>query len=445
MKTEIRNGEHSTVILDITVEQERVFKAYDKIISDSVRFVSVPGFRKGKAPRKLAEKELNLEKVKNQATEDLATEVLREVVKEKNISPVAPPDIDVKSFDPESDFSFTAVFEVYPEFELGDYSTFEIEVEKPELQDSSVQKAYDNLRDQYATFETIDEDRAAEKSDYVVVSFTGTVDGTVNKNACAEDMVINLAEDRFIPGFLEAIIGMKKGEIKDVNLKFPENYEPSLKGKDVNFKIELKELQRKVYPEFDDQFVKEHFQFETVDALRADIARRMQENIDNRAKAQAENKISTKLSELVNAEIPESMVLSELQKILDKMAADYSHYGVDIFKNLTDEQFNEFAESKKPEALARVKTDLALDKIVELENLTISDDELENQIATIAATMNEDVKKFRQKIKKSNSILSLKALLLRDKALNYVCSISAVNYVLPKQEEKKEEEQVAAE
>ena len=431
MKIDVVNGEHSTAILDISVEEEKVRESYDKIVRDSIKFVAVPGFRKGKAPRKLAEKELNMDKIRQHVIEDLVSETLQEAVTEKNIKAISSPDVEILSFEIDGNLNYKATVDVIPEIELSGYNDLEFEVEKDEFNEKTVESVMANLQEQYCRYEELSEDKAISLGDYVVADFDGFSDGKKIDKASAVDSRMEMKEDAFVPGFVSNVIGLKKGEEKEFTVVFPEDYPGEMKSKEVTFKFRLKNIEKKVLPELNDEFAKIASTFETFSEFEVDIRKRISDNIETRATAAAQSKLCAKLSSLVTVELPESMVVREQQNALDQMARTYSQYGVDIFKGLNDEQILKFAEDKRPEAEDKVKLALALDKIAENENIEVTDDDIDNKIKEIAGEVGQDFSKMKSNLKKNRRIESIRELIRQDKALKHVLSISSVKYIKP--------------
>ncbi len=431
MKVDVTSGGNSTAILEVTVDSSQVRESYDKSVKNAIKFVTVPGFRKGKAPRKLAEKELNVELIKQHIVEDLVSATLQKAVVEKEVQVVSSPDVEIVSFDLDGELVYKAVVDVMPEIELGNYDGFELQVEKPELKDESVERALENLREKSASFDELDEDRGLVMGDFALVDFDCIDDGKKVPQGSAANYQMELKEDAFIPGFVENIVGVKKGETKEFNITFPEDYPGALKGKNVVFKFTLHRIESKVLPEYNDEFAKKVSNFETMEELRLDIRKRMSDNIEARAASDAEAKVCERLAGMITAELPESMVLREQQKLMDRMAHTYSQYGVDIFKNLTDEQILKFAEDKRPEAEAKVKVELALNSIADKENIEVSDSDLDDKIREISVEIGQEFGKLKTNLKKNGRMESLRAVIRQDKALKHVSSLSSVTYIEP--------------
>lgn len=431
MKIDVVNGEHSTVIMDISVEEEKIRESYEKIVKDSVKFITVPGFRKGKAPRKLAEKELNLEMVKQHMIEDLVSKTMQEAITEKNIKAVASPEIEILNFDIEGKLDYKAIVDIFPEIEISGYNDFEFEVEKDEFDEKTVEKALGNLQDQYSTYEEVTEERAIELGDYALADFEGFADGQKVDRASAVGSRMEMKEDSFVPGFVANIVGLKKGDEKEFSVVFPEDYPGELQGKEVTFKVKLNGIEKKVLPELNDDFAKKASSFENFEDLKVDLEKRIKDNIEARAEAQAQSKLCDKLSSLVTASLPESMIAREQQSALDRMSRMYSQYGVDIFKGLSDEQILKFAEDKRPEAEDKVRLFLALDKIADNENIEVTDSDVDVKIREIAGELGQDFNKVKSNLKKNRRLDSIRELIRQDKALKYVLSISSVKYVKP--------------
>lgn len=428
MKSEIKKGEKSTCTLTVKIEEAEIKEANEKALVAAMKTVSVPGFRKGKAPRRLAEQAINQAALRARVMEDLIESSYPKAVEENKIRPISRPEINITNYNSELEIEYTAKVDIYPELELDEasYKHLKLEVEKEDIKEAAVQKAIEFLREQAAIYTPIEEDRGLQEGDYALVDFLCTVKGKKVKEGSVTNYTMQVIPASFVPGFTDSIIGVKKGETKEFDITFPEDYHSVLKGKNAKFKFTLHEIQTKTLPELDDEFAKQVSEYDTYEKMLEDINNRMDENANARTLNDSKNVAGEKLAETIKVDLPESLIQAELNGILSKMAQSYARQGLDIFKNLDDEQIRKIAESRRAEAEKYSAVQVILHSIAKKENITVTEEEVNTKLAEISG--GRDVRKMRRDLIKSGRIAEVEEGILLDKTLEFVVENADITY-----------------
>lgn len=349
--------------------------------------MTVPGFRKGKAPRKVIENMYGEGVFYEEAFEALYPDAYEAAVRDENVTPVDYPEIDIISIDRETGIKFTATADIYPEAKIGDYKSIEAEKTVYKVEDVDVDNALESERQQQARW--IDTDRAAENGDRVVIDYSGSVDGKKFDGGTAEKYTLTLGSNMMVPGFEDQIVGMKSGEEKTIKVTFPEQYhEESLAGKEAEFEIKMHEVQYSELPELDDEFVRDVSDtFDTLEEYKADIRSRLEKEAEQRSENSLESAILDKIAALVEADIPASMIEKETDNLVERNRYSMMMYGLrfEDYLQMTGSTMEEFRESQKETALMNIKTRLALEAVRDAEGITVSHDEVHEQIEKTAA------------------------------------------------------------
>ena len=433
----VKNVEKEAVHAKVTVEITRaelepsLNKVYLKVRKD----ISMPGFRKGKAPRMVIEAAYGKHVFFEDAIEDMFPEIYKECVLTQDLKPVGRP--GVSKLDIGDDDSVTLVIEtdLYPEVTLGQYKGLEIEKADVEVSESEIDAEVDRMAQNVARITTVD--RAAAEGDTAVIDFEGFKDGIAFAGGKGEDYELKLGSHTFIPGFEEQVVGMSAGEEKDVNVTFPENYhEKSLAGAPVVFKVKVHEVKETVVPEKDDEFVKDVSEFDTMAELRADIEKRIRDEKQAGIDRAFENAAIEKAVANMTVEIPDSMVEEELERQMERMDYELRSQGASLeaYAQMMGGNMDNIKNSLRPGALSSVKTNVMLDAVVDAEKIEVTEEECEEEYAKLAESYKMDV----EKVKEILDMDGMKGDLQVRKAARLIAD-SAVA-VAPKAEEKKDEE-----
>ena len=382
--------------LEIKVSAEDFDKACQKVFQKKGKRIEVPGFRKGKAPRKTIEKLYGEAIFFEDAVNDLYPAAIQNAVEESGLEIVCPPSVDVTEVSKENGVTFKAVCTVKPEINVKDYKGIKASKNVKEVTEDDVNAEVDRMRDRNARTISV-EGRPAANGDTVVIDFEGFVDGVAFDGGKAEKFSLTLGSGQFIPGFEDQVVGHNVGDEFDINVTFPEEYHSEeLKGKPAVFKIKLHEINAKELPAADDQFAKDVTEFDTLADLK-DIRKRQTEANEKAASDEFENKLIDAVIENIEGEIPTEMY----EVRIDEMIRDFEYrlrsqgLQLDMYLQYTGMTRDSFRKTFEAQATRQVKIRLALEKIVELEGITASDEEIEKEYNRLAEGYKMDVEKLK--------------------------------------------------
>ena len=390
--------ENNRAKLTITVTPEAFAAAMQKAYLKTAGRYNVPGFRKGKAPRKVIETMYGESAFYEEAFELVWGEAYDAALAEHNLTAVDKPSIDITTISVAEGVVYTAEVQLMPEVTLGAYQKLEVPEPDFAVSDEEVMAEIEKEREKNARY--IEVDRAVENGDRVILDYSGSVDGEKFEGGTAEDQQLVIGSGTFIPGFEEQVVGMKAGEEKDINVKFPEEYSAPLAGKDAVFAIKIKAIQVKELPALDDEFAKDISDFDTLDALKADKKAKMDEKAAKNRQNAIENIALQKASENAIVDIPDVMVERQINHMLRDIAYQLSMSGLSLedYVKYTGTDMNGLKESYRAEALARVKTQLVVEAISKKEGLTCSDDDLKAIIAEYADGSGKSAEEFEKSL-----------------------------------------------
>ncbi|MGI5896151.1 MAG: trigger factor [Oscillospiraceae bacterium] len=384
--------------LEIKVDAADFESALQKAYLQNKNKIQVPGFRKGKAPRKLIEKLYGAEVFYEDAINNSYPDVLQAAVKEAELELVDRPEVEVTAVSKEDGYTFKATCIVKPDVEVSDYKGIKVTKTVNPVDDAAINEELARMQDRGARTITV-EDRAAEKGDTAVFDFEGFVDDKPFDGGKAEDFSLELGSGQFIPGFEDQMIGHKAGEEFDVNVPFPDNYHvEELKGKPAVFKIKLHELKAKELPELDDEFAKDVSEFDTLDDLKADIKKKMEEKNAKDADEQVENDLVDAVVADMKGEIPEVMFENRTQEAVNEFAYRLQSQGMslDLYLQYTGMDADALKGTFRAQSEKQVKVRLALEKIVELENIVPSEEDIDEQYKKMAESYGMEADKLKE-------------------------------------------------
>ena len=392
------------VKMEIELPEEEVEEALEKAYREVVKKVDLPGFRKGKVPRKILEARFGPEVLYEDAVQYMVPEAYSKAIEEEEeIEPVDEPDIEVVQIEKGKPFKFNATVEVKPEVTLGLYKGVEVEVEKEEVDEKKVEEHLHNLRERQARLVTVeDEDYQAQEKDMIVIDFKGYLDGEPFEGGEAEDYSLELGSGSFIEGFEEQLVGARTGEEKEVKVTFPEDYEEeSLAGQEVLFSVTVKEIKRKELPDLDDDFAKEVSEFETLEEFKEDLWNKFQEEAKNQYQYHLEEAVINKVADNSEVAIPEGLVEKQLDRMIEDIERRLGTQGLKMeqFLQLTGKSVEDLKEEYREEAVKRVKSNLVLDAIIKAEGIEVEESEIEEKIQEIAQTYNDDPERVKDVFK----------------------------------------------
>ncbi len=392
------NVETNKYELEIEISAEDFEAAIEKAYLKARKNIAMPGFRKGKAPRKLIEKEYGEQVFFEDAVNLLYAPVVNGAVEESGLVLVTRPEVEVTEISKENGVKLKATCITKPEVEVKDYKGIEVEKVVNPVTDEDINKQLDALREKNVTVETVD-DRAAENGDDVVIDFEGFKDDVAFEGGKAEDFTLSLGSGQFIPGFEDQIVGHNAGEDFDINVTFPDEYQvKELAGAPAVFKIKLKSISKKVMPELDDDMVKDSTEFDTVDEYKADVKKKLEEANEKHADAEVEAKIFDKVIENMTAEIPQVMFDNRVNEMIGELEQRLAPQGIslDLYMQYTGQTIDTVKKAYAEQAEKQVKLRLALEKIAKLENIEVTEDELKAEFDKLAEAYKLDVDQIKQ-------------------------------------------------
>jgi trigger factor len=392
----------SQIGLEIEITPEMSQQAYDKALQEFKRFANIPGFRKGKVPRQVLIQKLGATRIKASVVEELVQSGLQKAIEQEEIAAIGNPELKtsfeelVQQFQPGAALTFSAAVDVAPEVTLKQYSGLQVQAEEFKYDPARVDQVLEDYRKRSATLVPVEE-RPAQQGDIATVDFTGRLAGELAEGesneipgGSAQDFEIELTEGRFIPGFIDGIIGMKPDETKEVSVTFPEDYpQGDLAGKPAVFTITLKELKERELPELDDDFAQEVSEFETLAELRESLESRFQKEAEQKTNQSKQEALLNQLVEQMDVELPETMIRREVDYSITQTAMQLSQQGMDIKKTFTQEIVSMLREQARPEALTRLKRTLLLGEIAKQESLEVEPDAVEAKVSELLADYQE--------------------------------------------------------
>ena len=408
----------NTVELEVKVSAEDFEKAIQESYLRRRKNIQIDGFRKGKATRKMIEAKYGETFFYETAINAIYQRTVAEAIEDQKLDAVDIPDTKVTDVSRENGVTFLVTVTVKPEITISGYKGLKAEKTVKTVSDDEVNEEVERIRNNNARIIDV-EDRPAKLTDTVIFDFEGSVDGKTFDGGKAEKFSLELGSGRFIPGFEDQVVGHSIGEDFDVNVTFPEDYNAEeLKGKAAVFKCKIHEIKGKELAELDDEFAKDVSEFDTLDEYKADLKKNLQERADKRNDGELDNTISEKLAELVEGEIPDAMTENRVNDMLREWEYRNRYAGVTIkdylkYTGLTLEQFR--ATFKEP-AATQVKLRLALEKIAELENIEVPEEELEKHYQELADEHKQDIEKVKQLISKESLTQDIKV----EKAFTFV-------------------------
>ena len=405
MKAVLEKKENNKVFFNFELEVEKFEKAMQQAYLKNRGRFNIPGFRKGKVPRKIIEMNYGEEIFYEDAINLILPEAYEDAVKELELEPVDRPDIDIEDIEKGKPILVKVEVDVKPEFKLGDYKSIELEKIEYNVTDEMVEHELEHVRDENARLLDAS-DREVKDKDILTIDFAGFIDEEQFPGGTAEGFELTIGSNMFIPGFEEQLIGKKKDEEVEVKVTFPEEYhEETLAGKEAIFKVVIHDIKEKELPELDDEFAKDVSEFDTLEEYKADIRERLEKDLKEQEKVETENRVIEKALEISEVDIPDGMVESQIDDEMRQFDYRLRSQGLDLEKYLefTGSNPEDLREQLKPSALNRVKVDLLLEAIVKAEGIEVTEEELEKELEDLAEQYAaEDKEEFIEDMKKGN-------------------------------------------
>jgi trigger factor len=412
--------------LELEIPADNVQKATEKIAKDLARVARVPGFRPGKAPVTLIRRRF-ADDIQGEVVQSLVPEYLEKALGEKNLIPVTRPEVDKVEFKEGEPLRFRAIFEVLPEFDLGDYKGVEVQVDAVETGDAQIDKTLEELRERSATYVPI-EGRAAKDGDYVLIKLSGLPEGG-GEPIQADNILCHLGAEETLDSFNENLRGASPGETKQFRSKYPDDYpDQKLAGKTFDYTVEVQGIKEKKLPDLNDEFAKDAVGEGGGVSTLADLRKKIHENLeaakDQQQQSQAREKILEALVKRHDFPVPEALVESQMDVRLERVVRSLAAQGVD--PRAVNVDWVSLRRNQRDRAVNDVKAELLLDRIATAENIEATDEDVEKEIATLAERSGESATAIRARLTKQGALDRMKSKLRSDKTIEWLYSNSRI-------------------
>ena len=421
-----KNGNQATIVVEI--DKELMEKGVNAAYMKARKQIMIPGFRKGKAPRKMIESMYGAHVFYEDGLEEIFPEVYQFAVIDQDVKAVGRPSLSDMNISEDHIVTLTLTTDVYPEVTLGDYKGIEVEQAPVEVSDAQVETELNRMAQNVASTEVVE--RAAQMGDTANIDFEGFDNGVPFDGGKGDNFDLKLGSGQFVPGFEEQVVGMSAGEEKDIDVTFPENYTPELAGKPVVFHVKLNKVTVTTVPELDDEFAKDVSEFETLEELKADIRAKALESAEKQAKTAFENAAVEKVAENATVDMPAALIEAELDNQMERFAyqLQMSGYSMDAYAKMMGGDVSTMRNAFRPQAEKQAKINVTLAKIVEVEGITVSEDEMNEEYEALAKNYELEVEKVREMV----SAEEVKATLENRKVVKVI--VDAAVAVAPKAE-----------
>lgn len=422
-------------LVRVEIAPDVVEAAFEKMTRVAQKHAQLPGYRPGKAPKAMIVKTYG-DRIEQDVKQELLSNSYRDAMKDKDLKVVAQPQIEEIQFGRGLPYQYAATVEVEPDFEMPQYKGLQIQVEKREVTDANVDEALERLRAQAAQYVDI-QDRGLQDMDFAIVNYTGTIEGQSilevepQAQALAEqkDYPIQISKESLFPGFTDPLIGMKPGEKRETQVTFPEDFQPaSLAGKTAQFEVELKFIKERQLPELDDAFAQK-FEADTLDALRAGVQADLQEEAARMRANEISNNLVKELLDRVTCDLPDTVVQNETRNVIFDIVETNRQRG--ISREMIDENKDQIFSSASISAKNRVKAFFLFERIAELEDIKVSNEEMVRQISYMAMSQGKKPEALVKELRKRGGFQPVHDSILRQKVLAFLEKEATIEEVLP--------------
>lgn len=445
MKTHVeRLPDHpARVLLEVEVEPERVERAVDQVYRRVVRTLRIPGFRPGRAPRKIVEMHVGKEALLQEALEDLIPELYREAAREADIHPVAQAEIDIVDFGDGVPLKFKAEVDVKPDVTLGEYKSLAVEKRIRKVTDEHVANVLERLRQGQARLVT-SEKEALEEGDFAVIDYDGFIDDEAFPGGAGRGETVEVGPGGFLPGFSEQLVGMKLGEEREIEVQFPEDAREDVAGKTAKLVVRLQEMKVRVEPELDDELAKDLGEFDTLEELRADARKRLEDAAAADAAMELESTVIKLATDAATVDIPEVMIEQEIEQMERELQLSLARSGLRLqdYLEMNEITREQLTEDLRPGAEQRVKSDLVLEAIARAEGLQVTEAEVDERMRELLGP-GRDEKELEKMLADEDRRDVSRNSLLRMKAIQWLvdnAQVTEVEYDPAEEEEQAEGE-----
>ncbi|MBP2635232.1 MAG: tig 1 [Firmicutes bacterium] len=422
MKVTAERIDNHKTVLNFEIPQTEVSKAMEKAYRKLANQVNIPGFRKGKAPRKVVEMRIGKEALLDEAFEILAPEVYTKALEEQEITPVGRPEIEVVTLAEDQPLVFKATVIKMPEVTLGQYKELAVEKTAAEITDADVDAELEKNRNRNAKM-IVAEGAELKQGDLAIIDFKGFIDGIPFEGGEGKSYPLEIGSGSFIPGFEDQLIGAKSGEEREVTVSFPEDYfVAELAGKEAKFTVNIHDVKRKEVPELDDEFAKETSDFETLAELKADIKNKLEQAATAKAEREFRTAVLKAAVDNAQVDVPEIMIENQISNMIQDFDVNLQQRGMKLEKYLeyTKMDIAALRDNYRESALYNVKTDLVLEAIVKAEKFTATPEEMQQEVAFMAANYQTTVEEIVKVLRETNRFQDLQDSVLRKKAVEFV-------------------------
>ena len=430
MEVKVEKLEKNLVKVEISIDAETAAQEYSKASRYLSNNISIPGFRKGKAPRNIVEKHVGDTRIKHEALNRMLPAIFANAISENKLDVAMEPYIESFDFELGQDAKIVAKIELKPEVVISSYKDLTVDVEVAAKDETAVDKEIENIAQRFTKLEDVT-DRAATDKDVAIIDFDGSVGGEVIKGGSAKNYQLDLANSNFIEGFADQIIGHNAGENFEINVTFPESYhEENLKGKEAIFKIKLHSIKTKKYPSIDDELAQKVGPFGSLDELRKDIQSYIDKQVDMENKVKVQNAVLEKVIEQAEVEIPDSMINKEAKVLMDEFQQKITSQGMSWDKFLDSQGQEKIWENLRSEASKRIKNSLVLSHISKVENIDVDDSEFENRIKEMAKLYKTDERTIYSQISKDPMMVqSIMQQIISQSITDFLVENNKINYL----------------
>lgn len=415
--------ENHKVVLTIDVPAEELDKGIKAACKSLANRVNIPGFRKGKAPRRILEMNIGKEAILDEAFDRVAQKAFDEALKQENLDPVDRPQVDIVTLEEGKDVVFKATITPVPEVTLGEYKGLKVAKDAVEVKDEQVEEQVKNILNHHAKMVDAEEGATVANDDFITLDFKGEVDGVAFAGGEGKDYPLQIGSHSFIDTFEDQLVGLKVGEEKDVNVTFPEEYHAKdLAGKAAVFHCKINSIKHKEMPELTDEFVKASTSYESIEDMKAKLRENIEKNAQREADTKRRNEILKQATDNITVDIPEVMVENRVSNMIQELSVNLENQGMnlDAYLKYANMDMAKLREQYKESAAIAVKTDLMLDAVAKAEDIKVENADINAEIALLAATYGTTPQEVSKIIKKNHSIGNLVATVLHKKAANFI-------------------------
>lgn len=441
MKVSLEKIENNTAYLNLEVDKEQFEAALEQAYRKNAKHFTIPGFRKGKAPRFLVERYYGPEILYEDAAEAVLPDAYEKGIKDLKLEPVDRPRFDITQIEKGKSLIATVQVTIKPEATVKQYEGLEVDKYVYNVNDDDIERELKTLQEKNARLVTV-EDRPAKMDDIAIIDFEGSVDEIPFEGGKGENYSLTLGSGMFIPGFEEQVVGMQVNETKDIKVTFPEDYhQKDLAGKEATFKTSLKEIKKKDLLPLDDEFAKDVSEFDSLEELKADIKRTLEERAHTVTEGSLKASIINKLLENTEVEVPEVMVEREIDRLVMDTAISMRMQGFDLetYLKVQNISIQDFRTQFKDRALENVKSSLALEEVAKQEKIEVSEEEVEEEIEKMSKNVNKELEEFKKDLRPED-IDAIKDKVLTQKIFDFLIEKAVITEKVAETSKEEEED-----